>query len=304
MPYFSKRETREFVWSAIIVTTIASVLFVATRCEGGNRSDTDSELSEADIQEIKDFNRNVRRISADKDHSESREGQLFPFDPNHADSATLRRLGFRTWQISNMMKYREKGGVWHSAKDFSRLYGLSAEDYERLRPYVRIAAKDLRPTNQSYTRSGSSSKTENARPSFPATAKYSEGTVIDINTADTVMLMHIPGIGHYKARQIIAYRERLGGFVSIRQLNEIEDLPPNISRWFSLTPPALPRQIDINHATFKALLRHPYLSYEQTRTIVNHIRKYGKLTRLKELEIYEVFTPSDINRLKPYVILK
>ena len=45
-------------------------------------------------------------------HRGSDFSQAFPFDPNHADSATLLKVGFSPWQIRNMMKYREKGGKW------------------------------------------------------------------------------------------------------------------------------------------------------------------------------------------------
>ena len=45
---------------------------------------------------------------------------------------------------------------------------------------------------------------------------------IEINGADTTLLMKIPGIGSYYASRIVRYRERLGGFASAQQLEEID----------------------------------------------------------------------------------
>ena len=48
-------------------------------------------------------------------------------------------------------------------------------------------------------------------------------------------------------------------------------------------------------------MRHPYLSYEQTRAIVNHVRKYGPIRQLGELRAYDLFTEADLQRLAPYL---
>ena len=47
--------------------------------------------------------------------------------------------------------------------------------------------------------------------------------------------------------------------------------------------------------------RHPYLNFYQSRVIVGHRRKYGPIKKLQALSLYEEFTPSDLERLQPYV---
>ena len=223
----------------------------------------------------------------------------FPFAPNHADSATLCRLGLEPWQVSNMLKYRRKGGRWRSADDLQRLYGLSKSQFEQLRPYVRIAEADKRKV---YERAEWQSNYEHEP--RPKTEKLAEGVTLPANTADTTALKHIPGIGSYYARKIVDYRERLGGFVSTSQIGEIEDLPAGITRWFVLDKADKPRQLRINHATFKQLVRHPYLSYEQTKIIVTHIRQYGAIRSWRDLQLYKEFTQNDFKRLAPYISFK
>lgn len=45
----------------------------------------------------------------------------------------------------------------------------------------------------------------------------------------------------------------------------------------------------------------PYLSYEQTKAIANHIRQYGPIHSLQELRLYHEFTPADLQRIAPYL---
>lgn len=198
-----------------------------------------------------------------------------------------------------MLKYRRKGGRWRSADDLQRLYGLSKSQFEQLRPYVRIAEADKRKV---YERAEWQSNYEHEP--RPKTEKFAEGVTLPANTADTTALKHIPGIGSYYARKIVDYRERLGGFVSTSQIGEIEDLPAGITRWFVLDKTDKPRQLRINHATFKQLVRHPYLSYEQTKIIVTHIRQYGAIRSWRDLQLYKEFTQNDFKRLAPYISFK
>jgi len=224
--------------------------------------------------------------------------KLFPFNPNTADSATLVRLGLRPWQASNVLKYRRKGGKWRTPDDFARLYGLSEEDFRLLRPYIRIDA----PDEYADRKAGETSVRDSVRRKYPE--KYPEGTVVDLNTADTAQLKRIPGIGSYYAGKICRYRERLGGFLHVAQIKEVEGLPTGVERWFRVSPQAQVRQMDINGATFRQLVRHPYLSYEQVKVISEHIRKRGPLHDWSDLRLYDEFTPEDFQRLRPYFYFK
>ena len=71
---------------------------------------------------------------------------LTSFNPNTADSATLRQLGLPGWMAKNILRYREKGGKFRKAKDFRKVYGLTEEQYRRLSPYLYIAPEDTTRT--------------------------------------------------------------------------------------------------------------------------------------------------------------
>lgn len=130
--------------------------------------------------------------------------------------------------------------------------------------------------------------------------KYAEGTVIDLNAADTLQLRRIPGIGAVLSRRIVAFRESLGGFADTLQLHEVYGLPKGMGRWFTLTTP-LYRRIEVNKADVKTLARHPYLNWKQARRIVDYRHRHGPIEDLRQLSLCEEFTEADFVRLQPYL---
>ncbi len=238
----------------------------------------------------------ARRASAEKQSSVLAEA--FPFDPNSADSLTLRRLGLKAWQIGNMMKYRRKGGRWKSPDDFARLYGLSAEEFRRLRPYVRIEKGSMAEVRKNEAEK----KLADTLPLFrrAASLKFRSDTVLNLNAADTAELKRIPGIGSYYAKKICGYRERLGGFVSVNQLKEIEGLPDDLARWFRVDTLMPVRRLNVNAASFRDLARHPYLTYEQVKVIDAYRKKHGKIAAWSDLMLSDAFGEIDEGKLGLY----
>ncbi len=284
---------------AALFLLCAALVLCMVDCAG---EDIDEKpLVEQERQEIADFATALRHDSLhheeERTASTDEAAQLFPFDPNQADSLTLARLGLRDWQISNLLKYRRAGGRWKSADDFHRLYGLSDEDYQRLRPYIRIASAE-KPTVPDNRIEQPEQRT------YSRQEKYPEGTVIDLNTADTTQLKCIPGIGSYLAAKICRHRERLGGFLSVGQIKEVEGLPEDIEKWFSVADNAQAKCINVNTATFRELVRHPYLNYEQVKSIFNYRQTYGMLKSWRDLSLDENFTAEDFKRLAPYFVFE
>ena len=130
--------------------------------------------------------------------------------------------------------------------------------------------------------------------------KYAEGTVLDLNATDSLALLRVPLIGPARAAQILSYGRQLGGYVSAQQILEINGMPPEMVRWFKVSGGVQPRRLKINKADFKTLVRHPYLSYEQVKEIVNYRRRFGDLKDWNDLSLSNAFTPADFKRLAPY----
>lgn len=131
-------------------------------------------------------------------------------------------------------------------------------------------------------------------------SKFQKDTIIDVNTADTAILRRIPGIGKGISKAIVDYRQKLGGYYSIRQLLEIKIFSPELLKWFSTDISKITR-ININKASFQSLNSHPYISYEQTKSILNYRRLYGEFKDLENLQASGIFTEKEIERLAYYL---
>ena len=221
--------------------------------------------------------------------------ELFAFDPNTADSTALLKLGLSRWQVVNIYKYRNRGGVYRKPSDFARLYGLTVHQYKRLEPYIRISPDYSTPASSLFP-------SESDAPVSRSTArsrKLQPGENVDLNVADTTQLQLVPGIGSYFARRIVQYRDRLGGYVSVGQLDEIEDFPASAKSFLTVT--SSPLRHDVNKLSLAQLRRHPYINYYQARAIVEYRRLRGPFQSLEDLASLPDFTPQDIQRLSPYL---
>ncbi|MDR1004024.1 MAG: helix-hairpin-helix domain-containing protein [Prevotellaceae bacterium] len=226
---------------------------------------------------------------------------LAPFDPNSADSVSLRRLGIPAWMARNILRYRAKGGKFKKAEDFKKIYGMDEERYRTLAPYLYIAHND------SASRRLRGDSSDNAlytpMPRVAATEKYPEGTLVDLNSADTTELKKIPGIGSGIARLIVGYRQQLGGYYRTEQLREIRLNDEALKGWFVVSDSAI-RRINLNKAGVDRLRAHPYINFYQARAIVEYRKKHGALNSLKPFTLYEEFTPEALERISHYVCFR
>lgn len=227
---------------------------------------------------------------------QSRQPELFPFDPNTADSTELLRLGLQPWQVVNIYKYRAAGGFYRKPRDFARLYGLTLKEYRRLEPYIRISEENQPAENYFYKYEPIE---ERDTVKYPVKLQPEERIVL--NRADTTQLRKVPGIGSFFARKIVEYRERLGGYYRVQQLLEIEDFPETAVSFFIIPDGTEFRKMNLNHLSLNELKRHPYLGFYRARAIVDYRRLHGRIESLQQLKLLPDFTPEAIERLEPYV---
>ncbi len=135
-------------------------------------------------------------------------------------------------------------------------------------------------------------------PRYPV--KIKEGEHVVLNTADTTALKTVPGIGSYFARKIVEYGQRLGGYVSVDQLDEIEDFPLDAKRYLTIRN-AQPRKLNVNKLSLNELKRHPYINYYRAKAITDYRRLHGPIHSLDDLRLSKDFPPDIIARLAPYV---
>lgn len=280
--YFSKGDRRAIVALGCIVVFAIGVLMVVDAWKGKERDVKTEEEAAVDVEK----------------KEERGEVVMKEFDPNTVDSLTLIGFGLKPWKVKNFLHYREAGKVFRSAEDLGDTYGWTEEDVEMLASYVRVGKQYEKKEKKVEEREEwrqQAEKTEHTSNKFHTLTK------VDVNTADTAMLRRIPGVGAKISEAIVRYREKLGGFYSVEQLREIKMVSPELLEWMEVSSPNV-QKIPVNEASFQALNSHPYISYEQTKALLQYIRLYGKVKDEQALLETGIFTKEDVERLKPYLV--
>ncbi len=204
------------------------------------------------------------------------------FDPNTADIKILTASGFNKFQAKNIIKYREKGGVFHQPSDLLRIYGIDSTFYSSIENYIQISPQ-------------SENKPVEVTP---------EIFHVELNSADSIQLLKLNGVGPVFASRIIKYRNLLGGFYTKEQLLEVynfsEETYVRIENNVSVDTTLL-KKIRINFAGFTDLVRHPYLKKEQVKVVLDFRDKAGAYKTINQLNDKKLLDEKTFHRIKPYL---
>lgn len=144
-----------------------------------------------------------------------------------------------------------------------------------------------------------------AEPSYQR--KFSEPHLFDLNTIDSITLIRIPGIAARTAHVILKQRERYGGFYNPWQIGEFltwdaaqQHLDEWCTRWF-FTDQNLLRPLRVNHDSEAELRRHPYLTRQQARLIIDYRTRHQRITTPAELQQFTDLSASQMQHLLPYL---
>ncbi len=194
------------------------------------------------------------------------------FNINKVSKGELLNMGLKDWQAKRILTYREKVKPYQKPADLYKVYGMDSALVDQLIPFIRIDSTDFEAQPKKIER---------------------KPVIIEINAADSVSLLSLPGIGPAYAKRIKQYRDKLGGFHSKEQLLEVygmdEERLKQFDQWIVIDKNKI-KKIDLNKATFKELLRHPYLEYEVVKNIVNfreQVRPYKSVDELKQIELID-----------------
>lgn len=248
------------------------------------------EITPEEFAAIKDYiiieATSNRRINNFYDKKNTPATQLFQFDPNLATKEEFVKLGFKPWQADNMIKFREKGGVFKTADDISKIYGLDKGFVEKIKPYAII-----------------SEEFENLAPA----KVYDPNLILDLNTATETDFQKLNGIGPSYAKRIVEYRNRLGGFINLVQLKEVygmtDELYSSIYGNLTITVNNT-EKININTAEYFDLVSHPYISKENAKNILNYRNFAGKIKSTDELLKQKAVDKEFYDKILPYISIE
>ncbi len=210
------------------------------------------------------------------------------FDPNKANPAILAKFGFNDFQSSNLISYRENGGSFSQPGDVLKIYGIDSAFFSTVKKHIRIKEKTSRRNEKPET-------TDNE-----VTTKIQ----IELNSADTVDLIQLNGVGSIFALRIIKYRDLLGGFYAKHQLLEVYNFPEdtyNNIRSNILVDSLAIKKIRLNFAGYSEMLRHPYIQKEHVEKIISYREKNGSFKSIEQFREAHFFDSLTYRRVKHYL---
>lgn len=217
-------------------------------------------------------------------------------NPNDAQFDDFLRVGFSEKQAKSCINYRSKGGKFHKESDLMKIYSISENDYNRLKQYVIVPKENK---TREWKREDYNKKEKHIIPSNTVSIK-----IVPINSCDTTDLMNLPKIGSFRARKIIEYRDKLGGFYDISQLLNVysidSELVSEIGKYIIVDTLAI-KKINVNEASFKEIVHHPLISYETTKNIVTYKRIVGEIKNVQELRDNNIVSADEYETLKNYI---
>lgn len=242
--------------------------------------------------------------------SSSANAESFNFDPNVASVNDMKRLGIPSYIVNNIEKYRAKNGRFKYKEDLTKIYGFPLDVYERLANYVQLPSRENNSVetpqaeysgkyNEEKTIAESRAPVEENRPARAAPVRIQP---FDLNKADTAQLKQIRGIGDGYAQRIVEYRESLGGFYDAQQVRDTYNLPPETAdellKYASVNSPI--RKVNINTIDIKNF-RHPILTFNQRRALVNYREQHGPYKTLDDLKNVKIIDAVALEKFAPYV---
>jgi DNA uptake protein ComE-like DNA-binding protein len=218
--------------------------------------------------------------------------QRFRFDPNKISVDSFQLLGFPSWQAKSLARYRgDREITFRRPTDLRRVGALDAALVEEVIGLIDIAlptspAPAAAPTTYAYT----------PKPPPPPPASF------DINRSDTIAWRTLPGIGAYRAKRIVRYRDLLGGFASVAQVAETRGLPDSTFQAIVeyLAPGKIYRPIVINRAKYEEMKKHPYISRNLANSIVKNREKFGRFNGPEDLRRLRLINEKNLPQLLPY----
>jgi DNA uptake protein ComE-like DNA-binding protein len=128
---------------------------------------------------------------------------------------------------------------------------------------------------------------------------------IELNSADSVDLVSLPGIGPFYASKILNYRKRLGGFAFKEQLMEVYGIDKERFSIFEervWADTSLISKIKVSEAPQELLSTNPYIGAYVARAIIKFRElEEGRVATLAELVANRIIKEEFVKILKYYL---
>ena len=283
--YVSKRNRRGVI--ALIVFSVI-IVFLPRFAQLLN-SDVELEVSTEDVKAFEKAKKNFKYQKRNfyPKYEKKKRFSVPPkkFNPNDYSTEDWMNLGLSEKQVAVLLKFT-KNGI-RSNEDLKRIFVISDELYALIKDSTYYPE---RPKTE-YT---------------PKIIEEKKVQKLEINTASIEDLENLKGIGPFFAKQIIKYRDRLGGFSSKEQILEVWKM--TIETYDKLIPQieidkSKIKKLKINEVTPEELKNHPYLNWSQVNSIIKMRMQRTKFNSIDEIQESKLIDSETFEKLIPYLSL-
>jgi len=218
------------------------------------------------------------------------------FDPNKITEKEWSEFGVKAKTIATIKKYISKGGRFYKPEDLKKIWGLSPQKCDELMPFVKIESVVLLQQSKSST-------SFFPKTNYPA----KKSTIIEINSADSLMIESLPGIGPALTKRIITYRNKMGGFYTVEQLKEVWGLQDSVYQKIKeriVVNVETIQKINLNKVGLDQLKAHPYFGYKLANAIINFRNQHGIFKSLEDIQKIILINEEIYNKISHYLVVE
>lgn len=231
---------------------------------------------------------------------ENRKPKLFPFNPNYITDFKGYQLGMTTEEIDRLHIYRKQNKFVNSVSEFQQITKVSDSLLAAISPYFKFPDWVVKRENQKKNKTIETSSFE--KPIYNKVHKISTN---DINKATQQDFETVSGIGEVLATRIIKYRNKLQGYSLPSQLYEVwglsKETANEVLETFIIKDKPIIEKVNVNTATFKEVLKNPYIDYELCKKIFEYRDEVAELQDISELRNIKDFPLDKYDRIVIYL---
>ncbi len=236
-----------------------------------------------------------------KDNKSKKQNQKINyhlFDPNVFNVEDWVSYGFSNKQAQSIVNYKNKIKGFKTKNDLKKVYVISDDKFKELEPFIKIDETKFQNKKEEWT------KNDKSNQNFERVNHKQFKIIADLNTSSIENLKQVVGIGEYSAKNIIKFRNKIGGYHSINQLKEVYGITDEnlelIKQQVSIDESKI-ITLNVNQLTIQQLKKHPYISWNVAQAIVEQ-RENGKLEDLQFLvDKNQLLTQEELLNLLPYI---
>lgn len=197
-----------------------------------------------------------------------------PFDPNITNIEGWKSLGFSEKQAQVIINYRDRNlkGSFKSFDDIERCFVISAEKFEQLKPYIVLNSENISSKKAEINTKTSANMSQNSKFVNDNETK-TDFRQTNLNEITFKQLIEF-GFDEKSAASFIGFRNKLGGFLTTKQIIETYNIDKTLAEQLISAAPLLTANVPkytFMDAPEDWLKSHPYFKYYADKIIYYRI---------------------------------